>query len=91
MRIVIRERAADDLDNIYSWIAKDSPRAATEIVARISKRINLLATPGFAYMGRPGLVRGTRELVEPPYVVVYEVHEDLNELPYLPFHSAQGR
>ena len=63
-----------------------------ETIARISERINLLATPGLAYMGRPGLVPSTRELVEPPYIIVYEVHEDRNEIVVLAIiHGAQDR
>ena len=43
-------------------------------------------------MGRPGLEPGTRELVEPPYVIVYEVHDDLDEVIVLAvFHGAQDR
>jgi hypothetical protein len=28
-------------------------------------------------MGRPGLIEGTRELLEWPYIIVYKVYEDL--------------
>jgi plasmid stabilization system protein ParE len=43
-------------------------------------------------MGRQGLVAGTRELVEAPYVIVYEVSDDGEELAVLAvFHGAQSR
>ena len=43
-------------------------------------------------MGRPGLVEGTRELVEPPYIVVYAVQQDRDEIVVLAiFHGAQKR
>jgi toxin ParE1/3/4 len=43
-------------------------------------------------MGRPGLDPGTRELVEPPYIIVYEVHEAQGEVHVLYIvHSAQDR
>jgi toxin ParE1/3/4 len=34
-------------------------------------------------MGRPGLAPGTRELIEFPYVIVYEVHESRREVEVL--------
>jgi len=92
MRIVVRAKAADDLVSIFEWIAHDDPKAAIETVRRIRHRIGRLATPGLAHMGRPGLVTGTRELVEAPYIIVYEVSDDGEELAVLAvFHGAQSR
>jgi addiction module RelE/StbE family toxin len=92
MKIVIREQVDADLDRIFEWIAEDSPRAATEIIRRIRQRIGRLATPGLEHMGRPGLDEGTRELVEPPYLIVYEVHEAQEEIEVLYIvHAAQNR
>ena len=31
-------------------------------------------------MGRPGLVEGTRELLEGPYIIVYRVDEELGDV-----------
>jgi toxin ParE1/3/4 len=43
-------------------------------------------------MGRPGVVLGTRELFEAPYVIVYEVHEDRDEIVVLAIiHGARDR
>ncbi len=64
MKIIVHESAARDLDGIFDWISKDSPSAAAELVRRIQLRINRLAVAGLAHMGRPGLVEGTRELLE---------------------------
>lgn len=48
--------------------------------------------PGLAHMGRPGSAAGTRELVEAPYIIVYEVREDRDELVVLAvYHGAQSR
>lgn len=66
MKVVVREAAALDLDGIFTWISNDNPRAAAEMVERIRGRINRLALPGLTHIGRPGLVEGTRELIEPP-------------------------
>lgn len=92
MKIIIREKAADDLDGIFAWIAKDNPRVAAEVVRRIRDRIERLGTPGLTHIGRPGLVEGTRELVEAPYVIVYAVSDDVDELVVIAvFHGAQLR
>lgn len=66
MRVTFEPAARDELDDIYSWIAKDSPRAAYDMIARIEATVMRLETPELAHMGRPGLVEGTRELVEYP-------------------------
>ena len=42
MKVNVREAAEDDLDRIFSWIAKDRPRAAANMVVRIRDRIRLL-------------------------------------------------
>ena len=92
MKITFDPRAQDDLKRIFAWIAKDSPKAARDMMARIEARIRLLAVSGFAQMGRRGLVSGTRELVEPPYIVVYEVRESRREIVVLAItHGAQDR
>ncbi len=75
MNILIRARAAEDLTEIFAWIARDNPAAAADTVRRIRRRLGRLGTPGLAHMGRPGRVAGTRELVEAAYIIVYEVRE----------------
>ena len=76
MRITFEPAARDELDNIFKWIGKDNPRAAIEMIARIEKKIMRLATPGLAHMGRPGLIAGTRELLEWPYIIVCPPYAD---------------
>ena len=75
MNVIIREAAWADLDHIFEWIAKDNPAAAAKIIGRIRDKINLLELDSLARMGRPGRAEGTRELVEHPYITVYEVDE----------------
>ena len=92
MKIIVRAKADEDLDSIFAWIAKNNPRAAADVIRRIRRRIGMLATPGLEHMGRPGFDAGTRELVEPPYIVVYEVHEVRDEIEILFIvHGAQDR
>jgi len=43
MKVVVREAAAGDLDDILDWISRDNPRAAAELVRRILARIDRLA------------------------------------------------
>jgi len=68
--------AADDLDGVIDYIGRDdrptAERVGREIVAAVSR---LVAFPG---LGRPGRVKGTRELIVPdlPYIVVYEARGD---------------
>lgn len=92
MKLIVRRRAADDLEAIFAWIAIDNPRAAARVVQRIRQKLDLLLTPGLVNIGRPGRSEGTRELVEGPYVIVYEVDEGANQISVLAiFHGAQDR
>jgi plasmid stabilization system protein ParE len=92
MKIVVREKADADLDRIFDWIVQRNPRAATEMIRRIRARIGKLVAPNLARMGRPRLEVGTRELIEPPYIIVYEVHEAQDEVHILYIvHGAQDR
>jgi toxin ParE1/3/4 len=92
MRIVFDDEAIDDLISIRTWIAKDSPRAADELLQRIFDKIENLLAPQLTYMGRPGLDPGTHELIEYPYIIVYEVHETRGEIVVLAIvHGAQDR
>jgi toxin ParE1/3/4 len=92
MKLVIRAEAATDLEEIQDWIEKDSPAAAVRMIRRIRAKIDLLLMPGMAEIWRPGRDEGTRELIEPPYIIVYEViraHEEIVILAI--FHGAQDR
>jgi len=92
MRVVFDDEALDDLKHIRAWIAKDSPRAADELITRIFDKIESLLAPELTYMGRPGLDPGTHELIENPYIIVYEVHDDRGEIVVLAIvHGAQKR
>jgi toxin ParE1/3/4 len=62
------------------------------MIRRIREHIGYLSMPGLEHMGRPGLDPGTRELVEPPYIIVYEVHEARDEVEVLYIiHGAHDR
>jgi toxin ParE1/3/4 len=92
MRLVLEEDALEDLRGIFNWIAKDNPAAAERLINRIFRKLELLLTPGFARMGRIGRDPGTYELIERPYIIVYEVREQRDEIVVLAvFHGARDR
>ena len=92
MKVTFEPAARDELDRIFSWITNDNPRAAREMIARIEEKVMRLATPELTHMGRPGFVEGTRELLEWPYIIVYKVHDDRDEIVIVSVvHGAQDR
>lgn len=92
MKVFVREAAARDLDDLFEWIAQDSPKAAVELVRRVRERIDRLAISGLSHVGRPGLVEGTRELIEGPYIIVYAADELAEEITVLAIvHGARDR
>jgi plasmid stabilization system protein ParE len=80
MKVAFEPAARDELDQIFNWIAKDSPRSARRLVERIEDKVMQLASPELVHMGRLGMVEGTRELIEGPYIVVYRVDESRDEV-----------
>ena len=92
MRVTFDPAASDELDRIFAWIAKDNPRAAVEMIARIEAKVMRLEPPELSHMGRPGLVEGTRELLEWPYIIVYKVYEERDEIVVVSVvHGARDR
>ncbi len=65
--------AIEDLKQVRAYIARDNPRAATDIATKILAAVERL--PEFPASGRPGRVPNTRELVVPgtPLVIPYTV------------------
>ena len=62
------------------------------MVSRIRDHIDLLQEDNLANMGRPGLIEGTRELIEYPYIIVYRVDEERDEVVVLSIiHGARKR
>lgn len=75
MKLRIYGPAQADIEAAFAYIAQDSPRAARVVIERILSSLESL--PEHPGTGRPGRVRGTRELVIPrtAYLAVYEVTE----------------
>ena len=76
MKLTIREEAVDDLDGIYDWIAKDNLSAAIRVVRVLRQAMDRILLPKLVNIGRPGRRKGTRELIEWPYIIVYKVTDD---------------
>ena len=51
MKVIVREKADADLDNIFQWIAGDNPRAAAAMVARIPSPSRTRVYPSSAIIG----------------------------------------
>jgi plasmid stabilization system protein ParE len=85
-RIRWTTEAADRFEAIVNHVREDNPEAAHALAQTIFDRIAGLET--FPGLGRPGERKGTRELVSPPYVVVYRLKEDVAEILYI-WHGAQ--
>jgi toxin ParE1/3/4 len=78
--------AADELETAVKHIQQDNPTAARNVAQAVIDRIEQLTV--FPALGRPGEVKGTRELASPPYVVVYRSTEEVVEILHV-WHGAQ--
>ena len=67
--------AIEDLKHLRAYITQDNPFAAAEVYSKILEAIERLRE--LPWMGRPGRVPDTRELVVPgtPLVIPYTVTE----------------
>jgi len=78
--------AADQFEAAIKHIEQDNPTIAPKVAQAVTARIEQLAN--FPGLGRPGEVKGTRELVCSPYVVVYCSTDEIVEILYI-WHRAQ--
>jgi toxin ParE1/3/4 len=92
MKLVFDDQAIADIENIYHWIAQDSPAAARAVVERLFSSIELLSS--FPFMGRVGRDADTFEWPVPrlPYIAVYEIDRAQERVIITAvFHGAQDR
>ena len=90
MRIEWTRRYLRELEAIGDYIAQQSPRSGARVVNEIhSKTRRLLSANPF--IGRPGEIRGTRELVitGTPYVVAYRVSDTRIEILFVQHGAKQ--
>jgi len=81
--------AVADLVALRAYITQDDPAAAQRVAVHIVRNVETLLA-NRPKMGRPGRIRGTRELVIPktPYVVPYRISGDTIQILRV-FHSSR--
>ena len=80
MKLLWTRRALVEIDEIFAYVAADSPIAAERLALLIeAKALLLINQPN---MGRPGRVNGTREFVVTgtPYILPYRVRDGRVEI-----------
>lgn len=80
------ETAVQDLLSIYEYIVQDKPAAAVATIDKIIQAAEQLERS--PRLGRSGRYKGTRELVHPPFVIVYRVVENVIDVQAV-FHGAR--
>jgi toxin ParE1/3/4 len=90
MRIRWTPAAAADLEAINDFLAARLPHFRQPTIRKLYERIRSLKSAPF--VGRPGTVDGTRELLFPPtpYIAVYRVNGQTIEIWRL-YHASQSR
>jgi len=74
MRIRWTPPAAADMQSISDYLKEHKPKYRHPTLRKIYENISALKdTP---YVGRPGTIEGTREILFPPmpYIAVYRIH-----------------
>jgi toxin ParE1/3/4 len=81
-------RAAEDLERIFRRIEQDDTSAARQVAKTIYDGFASLES--FPNRGRPGRIKGRRELVFSPlpYIAVYQVKKSIVEISRI-YHGAQ--
>lgn len=74
MKLRWSETAADDLQNIYEFIARDKPDAALATIEKLIATVDLLLM--HPHLGRPAEL-DARKLIHPPFVIVYRIVDDV--------------
>ncbi|MDQ2949544.1 MAG: type II toxin-antitoxin system RelE/ParE family toxin [Acidobacteriota bacterium] len=78
MNIRFAPRALKHLQQIHAFIERDKPDAAANTIERVLTAAEKLQE--HPNLGRPGRRKGTRELVHPPFLIVYRIKGDAVEI-----------
>jgi toxin ParE1/3/4 len=74
-------RAEADLLEIYTFVAMDNPAAADRLLEKLESRVDLLSHHPRLCQRRPEIRLSLRALTEWPYLILYEIHPDIDEGP----------
>jgi toxin ParE1/3/4 len=90
MRIRWTPPAVTDMQGISDYLKDHTPRYRQPTMRKLYEKIHGLKEK--PYIGRPGRIEGTRELLfsPMPYIVVYRVMEQTIEI-WRIWHSSQSR
>ena len=88
MKLRYERGALSDLDEIFSYIAKDNPQAASRLVARVEEVAVRIAA--FPHLGQATRKSKYRRFPVGRYLIVYEVGEDEVIIHYVR-HGARRR
>jgi addiction module RelE/StbE family toxin len=89
MKITFMPAARTDLARARAYIEQDNPRAASRLAVELIAACDRLQL--FPERGRPGEIKGTRELTTVwPYVIVYRVKKDKIDILRI-WHGHQAR
>lgn len=90
MRIRWTPPAATDLQSISDYLEDHHPHYRQPTMRKLYKRIRALKDA--PYLGRPGRIEGTREIMfsPMPYLAVYRVEEQTIEI-WRIYHTSQDR
>ena len=87
MRLIWSAESFHNIEMIVEYISSNDPVAALALGEKIFSTVETVL-PENPYVGRPGRVEGTRELVvHASYIVVYKIDNDINILAVL--HTAR--
>lgn len=83
MKIRWLRKALKNVEQEASYISRENPAAANEVIQRIYNSVALLADN--PTLGHPGRIPDTRELVVPGtrYIIPYRVRPRLNQIEIL--------
>ncbi len=90
MKVKWLRKALENIDHEATYISRENPPAAKEVVQRIYNSVALLAeNPS---LGHPGRIPDTRELIVPGtrYIIPYRVRPRLKQIEILRvFHTSR--
>jgi toxin ParE1/3/4 len=90
-RIIWSQRAEDDLRNLIQFIARNSRKRAVDFGDALLAEIEVIAEFPFSYREVPEFERPSiRELVFPPYRVIFRITKEQSIEIVRIWHAARG-